>query len=102
MVKYFSFEDIENKGLFKYGIIFIFVLIIYITADRTDIKRVSCEKQALTEIANSTDSIVFVEGGCWIMAWGRMKNAENSRINCEYLKKMNVLTSDKLYYQSIE
>jgi hypothetical protein len=81
-------------------ITFIFLLLLIFTVSDKSIKRENdCEKNALYKIESSNEPIVEIDNSCFIMSWRKINNPTESKINCELLRKWNVISDEKLYFQ---
>ena len=84
---------------FVYYLLIAGCTLVYVNAD-TDIPRYNtCEREALEKIANSNDSIVFIESECSIINWGKTMNYKDSDKNTDLLLHWGVIKEKKYYYQ---
>jgi hypothetical protein len=92
-------RTISFRYKFVYYLLIIGCTLVYVNAD-TDIPRYNtCERDALEKIANSKDSIVFIENECTIINWGKTLNYKDSDNNTELLLHWGVIKEKKYFYQ---
>ena len=92
------------KGKSKYLYLSLIVVFIFIfsVADKLEWGKNACEKSALEKIAKSNDKVVFIENDCTILSWGKITDPAQSTLNGQLLKKWNITTDNKMYYQKEE
>jgi hypothetical protein len=74
-------------------------LCVFTLADARIKKKNQCEREALNQIAQSTQTVVVLKTQCTIMAWDLVRNADDSRTNTDFLMRLNIIKSPKLYRQ---
>ncbi|MFH1161210.1 MAG: hypothetical protein V1733_09725 [bacterium] len=97
---YFLINNL-SKSIFKtfYVIAIAAVLLVFTRADEPRFRENACEKQALRELAQSQDSIVFLTQNCPVMSWNKILDYKDSEQNAELLNYWGVTKAKKLYYQ---
>jgi hypothetical protein len=75
------------------------LLLIFSAVDNPSFRSNQCEKNALEEIARSTQDTVMLASDCTVMAWGPIKDPAASELNAELLQYWGVTEKKKLYYQ---
>ena len=83
---------------FYYGFIAV-ILLLFTVADAPIKADNACEKEALQAIADSPKDVVELHTDCKVMAWDKMTDPEQSRVNGEMLYHWGILSKPKLYYQ---
>lgn len=78
--------------------IIIGVLLIFTFSDEARYDLNQCERNALTEIQNSSDAIVVLDTDCSVVAWEKFDKPEDSELNAELLTLWGITERNKLYY----
>lgn len=72
-------------------------LLIFTLADAKVKKKNSCEKQALEQIASSTETNIVLEQDCNVMSWRKIDRFEDSELNTNLLRHWGIIRKDKRY-----
>lgn len=99
MTTIFIFNILTKKKLYWYISLITIVMLVFIYADEPKFNKNICEKNAITQIANSKDKIVEIDNECTVLSWTIIKNPDESRLNASLLKLWKIIEADKLYYQ---
>lgn len=94
----FLIKSISKQKRGFYLLAVVCVAIIFTNADEPEFHKDDCQRNALTEIANSTDDVVLLESDCKVLSWKNIETPEASKLNSELLNYWNVSTDGKLYY----
>jgi len=92
-------NNYKSKLKTAYIAFIIVFLLVFTIADKTDYNASTCEKESLKTIEKSPEKIILLENNCSIMAWGKIRNPNDSKFNCQYIQYIGVLKEEKLYYQ---
>ncbi|MBC7487481.1 MAG: hypothetical protein H7282_12090 [Cytophagaceae bacterium] len=96
---YFIIQQVVfDHKKFYYGFIAV-ILLIFTIADAPIKADNACEKEALQAVADSPQDVVELHTDCKVMAWDKMTDPEQSRVNGEMLYHWGILSKPKLYYQ---
>jgi hypothetical protein len=95
----FLIRNIKNIRNYIYLIVVIAFSIVYTLADKLEPGRNDCEKQALTQLANSKDNTVLLNSDYTVMAWENITDSTASSFNAELLQYWGITKGKKLYYQ---
>jgi hypothetical protein len=98
----FLIRNIKNKGSYVYLIIVVAFSMIYTLSDKLEPGRNVCEKEALTQIANSKEDTVLLNNDCSVIAWEKITDPNESERNAELLQLWRITNGIKLYYQPSE
>lgn len=96
---YYLINNLSSGNKPLYLSLILIVLLIFTVADKSISNENSCEINSLTNLSNSEDKIIHLDGDCNVMSWYRMKDLNNSKLNCELLLRWNVIKEPKMYYQ---
>lgn len=94
----FNREPSKLKQIYS-GVVILF-LMVFTVADKTITNENECEKNALNKIALSTEEVVYIDNQCTIMSWNKISDYQNSKLNCELLKRWGVIKIEKAYFQN--
>ncbi len=86
-----------SKKYFYIGGILVFSLV-FMNADRMNLKHNACEREAIEEIAQSNDTIVALESDCSVMSWGKISDFHNSEVNAQMFQYWHITDEKKMYY----
>jgi hypothetical protein len=92
----FLIKNLNRKRQYRYIPFLLFVLFVYSNADRV-IDKNSCEKNALMQIAASTDSIVRLNSDCTVLTWDKVIRPSDTALNAQLLQLWGVTKQKKLY-----
>jgi hypothetical protein len=92
-------STIKTKKRILYVTMLILISLIYTNADQLELGKNECEKRALNKIAHSTQKIILLEEGCTVLAWEKIRDPKESKLNSLFLKKMGITKDCKFYYQ---
>lgn len=76
----------------------IFILI-FTLADKP-VNENSCEREAILQLASSTNKIVLITNECNIMSWEKIIDYRASAVNAQLLYYLHITPDEKLYYQN--
>ena len=87
----------SNKSIYR---IFVFgILLIYAIADKSKFDKNRCQKEALTQLANSKNNPTLLPSDCNILSWNKITDPKYSKTNAQLLQRWNVTVDTVLYYQ---
>ena len=94
----FLLKNISKKQKLWYMPIIIFILFIYTNSDEARFDINDCEKNALNEIATSTDDIVKLHYDCGVLAWEKTEKPQDSDLNAQLITFWGITKTKKQYY----
>lgn len=97
----FLINSISKKNRKWYLLTIAIVSLAFTNADKPDFHKNDCEKQALVEIANSTEDAVLLESDCNVLSWVPIRIPGDSKLNSELLNYWNITKGRKLYYHKL-
>ena len=94
----FLLQSLSNRQKIIYVPLIIAVLFIFTNADKPMFDKNECEKNAMLQISQSTDSIVKVDYNCSIVSWAVIEDPQDSKEEAKLLKIWGIIKEDKLFY----
>jgi hypothetical protein len=94
----FLLKNLSNKSKRYYIPFVITVLLLFTLADESRFDQNACEKSALEQISTSTDSIIALDQDCTVLAWGKLKQPEDSELMGQLLLHWGITKEKKLYF----
>jgi len=96
----FIFKNISKRQKTWYIPLIVLVLVIFTNSDEAMFNKNKCERNAIMQIAQSSDSIVKLDGNCTVLSWTIIETPKDSELKTKLLKKWNIISEDKLFYQN--
>jgi hypothetical protein len=75
------------------------MLLVFTVADAPNRGNNYCEQEAIKHLAASEGKVILLQEQCTVMAWDKITNYNDSRLNAILLHYWHVTKEDKLYYQ---
>lgn len=97
----FLLKNLPQKFRKWYAAVIVLVLAIYTAADINPkiFTQNQCERDALKQIAASSDKVVKLDADCTVLAWHKITAPEASEWNAHLLQIWGVTEEVKLYFQ---
>ena len=95
----FILNNLSNRQKYWYVPLVILVIFVFTNSDKPEFDKNSCERNAIMQIAGSTESIVKIDDNCTVLSWTIIENPQESELNTKLLKIWRIIDEDKLYYQ---
>lgn len=95
----FILNNFSNRQKYWYVPLVILVIFVFTNSDKPEFDKNSCERNAIMQIAGSTESIVKIDDNCTVLSWTIIENPQESELNTKLLKIWRIIDEDKLYYQ---
>ena len=96
----FIFKNISKRQKMWYIPLIILVLTIFTNSDEAIFNKNKCERNGIMQIAQSSDSIVKIDGNCTVLSWTIIEKPSDSELKTKLLRKWNIISEDKLFYQN--
>ncbi len=96
----FIYNNMSIKQKYWYAPLVIIILVVFTNSDKPNFDHNACERKALVQIANSTESVVKIDNSCTVLSWDQIANPSDSELNIELLKIWGIIEEDKLYFQA--
>jgi len=95
---YFLLKHLDGKQLQYYSSLVIACLLVFTIADLKGLGRNKCEKTAFYKMAESSEKIVALPNGCFVMAWENIYDYKQSENRAELIYRWGITTEKKLFY----
>lgn len=95
----FILNNFSDRQKYWYIPLVILVLFIFTNSDDAKFDKNSCERNAILQIASSSEPIVKIDDNCNVLSWNIIKNPQESELNIKLLIIWRIIEDDKLYYQ---
>ncbi len=95
----FIFNSITPKQNKLYTALIACILFVFIYSDKPEFGQNECERNAIMQIAKSSNEIVELSNPCTIMSWGIIEKPSESELKTKLLKRWKIINDDKLFYQ---
>ncbi|MDD4645072.1 MAG: hypothetical protein PHY99_03705 [Bacteroidales bacterium] len=92
-------NNFSIRQRYQYLPLLILVLFIFINSDKPKFDKNSCERNAISQIASSSEPIVKIDNSCTVLSWTIIENPQESELKTQLLKRWRIIDDDKLYYQ---
>lgn len=96
---FFIIKNLAKKHKLWYIPLIILALTAFTNADESNFGNTTCERESIKQIAQSKEPIVKVTYGCYIASWRVIEYPKESLLQAQLLKKWEIVTEDKLFYQ---
>lgn len=94
----FLLKNINRSKRFWYVPGIVAMMLIFTFADKADSHKNQCEKNALQQIARSTETTIAIPNDCTVLSWWKIKNPEASEMNARLLNQWRITKEKRLYY----
>jgi hypothetical protein len=98
---YWIIQQGSRKVIKIYSIVIAGVFLIFTNADRMNLNENECEKEALYQIARSSDQFVPLKNDCLVMEWHKVTKYRDSELNSRLLQLWGITKERKWYCQDI-
>ena len=95
----FILNNTSLKQKYCYIPLIILVLFAFTNSDEPNFDKNGCERNAISQIANSKEPIVEIDDNCTVLSWTIIENPQESELKIKLLKIWKIIDDDKLYYQ---
>lgn len=95
----FILKHASTNLKYWYTPLIIIVLLIYTNADYPGFDKNECEKKAISQIADSKDSIIQIDADCNIISWEKIDDPKESILQIKLLRIWKIIDEDKPFYQ---
>jgi hypothetical protein len=95
----FILSNFSNRQRYWYIPLIILVIFVFTNSDEPKFDKNSCERNAILQIARSTEPIVRIDDNCTVLSWTIIENPQESELKIKLLKIWRIVDEDKLYYQ---
>lgn len=93
-------KQLSGKHTWMYSSLIIVFLGIFTLADKSVSNESECEKNALKKISASEEKIILIGSECTVLSWNKITDYHDSKINCDLLKRWDIIRSEKYYFQN--
>lgn len=95
----FILSKFSNRNKYWYIPLVILVIFVFTNSDEPKFDKNSCERNAILQIASSTEPIVKIDDNCTVLSWAIIENPQESELKTKLLKIWRIIDDDKLFYQ---
>jgi len=92
-------NNFSKRQRYWYLPLVILVIFVFTNSDKPGFDENSCERNAISQIAGSTEPLVKIDDSCTVLSWTIIENPQESELKTKLLKRWRIIDSDKLYYQ---
>ena len=97
----FILNHISHRQKFWYIPLIILVIFIFTNSDKPEFDKNDCERNAINQIAGSTESIVKIGNTCNVLSWSKIGHPQDSELQSKLLQLWGIFDENKLYYQEV-
>lgn len=95
----FILSKFSNRNKYWYIPLVVLVIFVFTNSDEPKFDKNSCERNAILQIASSTEPIVKIDDNCTVLSWTIIENPQESELKTKLLKIWRIIDDDKLFYQ---